>query len=412
MPKYTLIIPTRNSIEYLKDCIDSVISQDFFDYELIVSNNHSMDDTFKYVKSLNHPNIKLIKPEKPLAMVDNWEWALSHASGEWIIIVGADDGVMPYFFELAEFLTQKAVEKKIRAINSIRSYFFWNGCQEIYGNIAVSFNAQAHYSIKNSKIEILNALIGNQNYINMPQMYTTSIIHKSVIQRIKAKQNQNFYVSINPDANGAAAICSIEDKYLECNIPLSWVGSSPKSNGLIYQHQKEKYKQEFSINMNSERIIWNKLAGAFNNGNDRIVNNFKLYFYESLLQTHSVQSFFWKSVYNSKFIKTLLYAALHYEIQQTPKIKDEQTEFLKEMTELNNISFNSVLNFEKYLLPKVKKIFLRIQNINNKFSGFNKAKSLAYNKNWENDMNMRLMDAYKIIDNLVKEKDFVTTFIS
>jgi glycosyltransferase involved in cell wall biosynthesis len=67
-PKYTIIIPTRNALHYLKDCIESVVSQNFSDYELIVSDNQSVDGTFEYVASIKHPNIKLIKPENGLCI--------------------------------------------------------------------------------------------------------------------------------------------------------------------------------------------------------------------------------------------------------------------------------------------------------------------------------------------------------
>ncbi|MDR2407157.1 MAG: glycosyltransferase family 2 protein, partial [Bacteroidales bacterium] len=312
IPKYTIIIPTRNSLVYLKDSIESVLSQDFSDYELIVSDNHSDDGTYEYVSSVIHPNLKLIKPEKGLAMVDHWEWALSHAQGKWIVFLGADDGVMSYFFKLSEFLTHEAEKKNIKVINSVRAYFFWDGCQTVYGNKSIIYSAHAKYVVKHSKFEILNATIGTGAYIHLPQMYTTSIIHSSVVLNVKMRNNGNFYASLNPDANGAANICSVENKYLESLIPLAWVGSSPKSNGLIFSTNKDKYMKEYSLNLNSNVIRWNPLAGYFNNGvNDRNIHNFKMYLFESLLQTRHLQKPFWARVYNSKPFKTMLFATVY-----------------------------------------------------------------------------------------------------
>ena len=412
-PKYTIIIPAKNSFTYIKDCIQSVITQDFTDYELIVSDNEPLNNTFDYVTSLNHPNIRLLKNEEQLSMVDHFEWALSHATGQWVIILGADDGVMPYFFKLAEFLTKKADEKNIKAINSAISFFIWNGCQAVYGDTAIDYNAKAFYSIKNSKFEILNALIGNKYYINLPYMYATSLVHKSVIEEAKQKQNGMFYAAQTPDACSAAIICSIENEYIESAIPLGWSGASPSSNGLKYSKNKKEYQAEYFKNMSSKVIKWNELVGKWNPiDGDRTVDNFRAYFFEALLQTHRLQSSLWKNIYNSKLLKTILFAALHLEIQQNSKNKDEQIEFLKEISETNKISFKSVLWVEKNILPLVKKFFIKMQKISNKYTGLNNAQRLHCNKKWEEGLEMGLMDASNIINKLDEENEFVSRFIS
>jgi glycosyltransferase involved in cell wall biosynthesis len=401
MPKYTIIIPARNSLDYLKDSIESVLSQDFSDYELIVSDNHSADDTYEYVSSIKHPNLKLIKPEKALAMVDHWEWALSHAKGEWLVFLGVDDGVMPYFFKLAEFLTCEAIKRNIRVINSVRAYFFWDGCQTVYGNKSISYSACTKYVIKHSKFELLNATIGTGEYIHLPQMYTTSIVHKSVIRNVKAKNNGNFYDSLNPDANGAASICSLENKYMESLIPLSWVGSSPKSNGLIYATNKDKYRKENSLNLNPNIIRWNPLAGHFNNGiNDRIICNFKMYLFESLLQTRHLQKPFWAKTYNSNWFKTMLFAAVYAQIK---KRSPGEVVYLKEIDELNKISFGTVRLCSLTISWFVRSI-LKAGGILYMIKNEIFLKTLRLKRGYMADSKIRLMDACGYIRKLDKEK--------
>jgi hypothetical protein len=41
-------------------------------------------------RSITHSNLKLIKQEQELAMVDHWEWTLTHAQGEWVVFLEAD----------------------------------------------------------------------------------------------------------------------------------------------------------------------------------------------------------------------------------------------------------------------------------------------------------------------------------
>ena len=100
--KYSILIPTRNGIKYLPFCIKSILSQDYINFELIVSDNHSTDGTWQYLKSIHDNRVKIIKPVHSLSMTDHFEWLLSHAGGEWIILLGDDDGLQPYFFELSD----------------------------------------------------------------------------------------------------------------------------------------------------------------------------------------------------------------------------------------------------------------------------------------------------------------------
>ena len=141
-PKYSIVIPVNNVINYLPSTIESIISQNYTDYELIISDDNSTDGTAEYIDSLNHPNIKILHTISRLTMAEHFDWALTHATGEWCMFVGGDDGLQPYFFKLADRLTSIANRKSIRTIASKRAYFFWNGCQPVYGDVAVSYSAK------------------------------------------------------------------------------------------------------------------------------------------------------------------------------------------------------------------------------------------------------------------------------
>ncbi|MDR2408657.1 MAG: glycosyltransferase family 2 protein [Bacteroidales bacterium] len=421
-PKYSILIPTRNRLEYLKDCIDSVLCQNYTNYELIVSDNYSDDGTYEYVRSINHPNIKLIKPKEPLFMTNHWEWLLNHARGEWIVFLGSDDGVMPYFFALSDFLVGKAKKRNINVINSIRSYFYWNGCQNVYGNTAINYTATADYTIKNSRIELWNAtIIGIKDYLDLPQMYTTSLVHESVIRTVKTKNAGKFYTCINPDANGAAVICSLGEKYIESLIPLSWVGSSPKSTGLLFGSDRKNYYKETLPAFDTKK--WNSLAGFISNGNDsRTIHNSKMYFFEALLQTSHLQSYFWKTIYNAKLFKTILFSNVYSEIKNT---RSREIVFLKEISMINNISFNVVIGFEKArvliknlfsimkrICNKINSVFLPIKLINRISTRCHNKPVIKLYKTYPLETNPTIMDAYNLIKELDKQSDFIERYIS
>jgi len=230
MVKYSIIIPVRNAATYLPTCVETVLSQSYADFELIISNNHSTDDTGAYLHALSHPKLRKIMPPEPCCMSKHWEWALSQATGEWLIFLGADDGLLPYFFELADSLTASAEGENIRAIASRRAYYFWPGCERLSGKTVVRYIANKKFEVRRSLAGTLNALFGIGSYFDLPQMYSNGLFHRSLIGDTIKKQGRIF-TSITPDASLAALACALESRYLFSQIPLGWVGVSPASNG-------------------------------------------------------------------------------------------------------------------------------------------------------------------------------------
>jgi glycosyltransferase involved in cell wall biosynthesis len=407
-PKYSILIPTRNSVEYLKDSINSVISQDFTDYELIVSDNCSVDNTCEYVKSIENSNIRLLKTPEPMEMSDHYEWVLAQAQGEWVIILGTDDGVMPYFFKLLEHLTKIAKSKGVNVINSVRAYFFWKGdYNDMYGNCAVDYSARAIYRIRFAKWSILEATIGNKFYIDLPQMYTTSIVNKIVIEKCKNKNEGMFYSLFPPDANGAANICLMEDRYLESLIPISWVGTSSRSS----------FKSQRQTDQEIHRLLerWPPMAGKLidKDKNLSVVNDFKLYLFAALLSTKHLQTGFQKRVYNSKFFRTLLFANLYHNIKylQQKQVDDKQLLYLEELININKIKFKTVVLFHKTFRKITMRIFSIIDRINRKLIGYHHAPAMYLRKTYPLDPVPRLMDASNMIKELDRQNNFIERFI-
>ncbi|UTC76304.1 glycosyltransferase family 2 protein [Treponema sp. OMZ 792] len=211
-PKYSIIIPVNNVINYLPATIESIISQNYTDYELIISDDNSTDGTAEYIDSLNHPNIKVLHTISRLTMAAHFDWAQTHASGQWQMFVGGDDGLQPYFFQLADMLTEIAAKKNIRTIASRRAYFFWNGCQSDYGDVAVSYSVTKSIELNLQK-EMYRCLYSKDDYFNLPQMYTTSLFHKTLIDQMRQMQNAKFLTYGISDANMAAISVSMEKDF-------------------------------------------------------------------------------------------------------------------------------------------------------------------------------------------------------
>lgn len=101
-PKVSVCIPTYNYGRFISDAIESVLAQTFTDFELIVVDNSSTDNTREVVEIYSKRDARIIYfcNETNLGMVGNWNRCLKHASGEYVKILCADDLLLPSCLEL------------------------------------------------------------------------------------------------------------------------------------------------------------------------------------------------------------------------------------------------------------------------------------------------------------------------
>jgi hypothetical protein len=101
MPRFSICIPTRERHETLPHSIRTILQQTCSDFELIVQDNCSREDTRRTVEEFDDPRIIYHRSDERISMHANWEQALNLTSGEYVIFLGDDDGLLPYCLEKA-----------------------------------------------------------------------------------------------------------------------------------------------------------------------------------------------------------------------------------------------------------------------------------------------------------------------
>lgn len=107
MPKVTvsICIPTYNQVEYLKKCIQSILVQDYLDYEIVISDDSTNDTVKSYIDSLGlNEKISYYRNSPSLGTPENWNHSISKAQGKYIKVLHHDD----FFTEtnsLAQFVS-------------------------------------------------------------------------------------------------------------------------------------------------------------------------------------------------------------------------------------------------------------------------------------------------------------------
>ncbi|MBK0371289.1 glycosyltransferase family 2 protein [Flavobacterium agrisoli] len=99
IPLISVILPAYNAEKYLAVAVDSILSQTFSNFELLIINDGSSDDTESIVKSFNDVRIKYIKNVLNLGLIASLNKGISLATGKYIARMDADDLSRPERFE-------------------------------------------------------------------------------------------------------------------------------------------------------------------------------------------------------------------------------------------------------------------------------------------------------------------------
>lgn len=98
-PKISVIMPVYNAGKYLREAIDSILNQTFSDFEFLIYNDGSTDDSDEIIKSYIDPRIKYAKIKKNAGYVVLLNKGIEEARGEFIARMDADDISLPFRFE-------------------------------------------------------------------------------------------------------------------------------------------------------------------------------------------------------------------------------------------------------------------------------------------------------------------------
>ena len=101
MIKFSVTIPAYKGC-YLNEAIESVLSQSYQNYELIVVDDCSPEDLQSIVSQYKDDRIRFYRNEKnfgAINVVDNWNKCLEYATGDYVICMGDDDRLLPCCLE-------------------------------------------------------------------------------------------------------------------------------------------------------------------------------------------------------------------------------------------------------------------------------------------------------------------------
>ena len=128
-PTVSIILPTYNRAHTLRKAVDSILNQTYKDFELIVVDDGSTDDTYNLIKSINDYRIVYVKHEKNKGAAAARNTGIKLAKGKYIAFQDSDDEWYSHKLE-----KQMEIIENNKLIDIVYSSFFLikNGQKYLY----------------------------------------------------------------------------------------------------------------------------------------------------------------------------------------------------------------------------------------------------------------------------------------
>ena len=91
MPVVTVLMPVYNGAAYLREAMDSILHQTYHDFEFLIINDGSTDESENIIHSYQDSRIRYLKNETNIRLIATLNKGLKEASGKYIVRMDADD---------------------------------------------------------------------------------------------------------------------------------------------------------------------------------------------------------------------------------------------------------------------------------------------------------------------------------
>ena len=167
LPAISVCIPTYNGAKYIAQTIESILNQTFTDFEIIVSDDGSSDNTLEIVGSFNDPRIVRIDRLSKVGAEANWNNAVANASASLVKLVCQDDLLYSQCLEVEVETMSKSENQDVSFCFHLRDFVTPNSRKLRAHRVGYS-NLQ-----KYSKTEILKKVVrSGGNPIGEPMAVT------------------------------------------------------------------------------------------------------------------------------------------------------------------------------------------------------------------------------------------------
>ncbi len=248
--KFSVLLPTRNGGRFLANCISSVLEEPYDDMELVVSDNANTDGTQAVLDFFKgDKRFKVVRLKEPVCVTDNWNRALEASNGDYILMMGDDDCLLPSYFSRMEEIIKKYDNPDCIIYNGY-SYIAPHSVSEnpksYYRDPFFDFGpdfAEEGFIPAQKRFAIVRDMFDFRNRV--PLNMQTTLMSRAAMNKVRGGAFQPPF----PDHYALNSLLLTAKFWVFVPEKIIIVGLSPKSFGhFIYSNKQKEGKKYLGIN--------------------------------------------------------------------------------------------------------------------------------------------------------------------
>ena len=228
MSKVSICIPAYNQPRFIKRLLDSILTQTYNNYEIIITDDSNDNSVSEIVQSYKDIRIKYYKNMLPLGSPLNWNEAINKSDGDYFKIMHHDDW----------FKDEFSLENFVNSIEENNDCFVFSQSESFNYKGYISCNCPTNDSVNDIKTNPMQLFLSND--IGDP---STTIFKKS---ELKFDENLKWFV----DVEFYARFIKLNSNIFYINKPLVCIGVHPDQVTHECMHDKKLIYKEFLYSFN------------------------------------------------------------------------------------------------------------------------------------------------------------------
>lgn len=223
--RYSIVIPTKDGQHTLPATLATALGQAGYDFEVIVTDSSHHDQTQQLLDGCADPRLRRLR-NPGLTMQDNWEAGVEATTGDYVTVLGHDDGLMPDALEICDAILGQTSPEVI----TWRRHFYGWPCavaEHVRNRLVILFGAGFARLAGRQMLEDFFA--AKRSFEIMPMIYN-SFVSRRIITMVRARHGRYFGGEI-PDVHSGIVNAAFCGEVLFSNRSLSLSGSAAGSCG-------------------------------------------------------------------------------------------------------------------------------------------------------------------------------------
>jgi hypothetical protein len=248
-PRISVVIPTRNRSRTLAFTLQTCLAQQFDDCEFVVSDNGDSPETRQTVSAFADARLRYVRTPGPLAMTDSWEFAVGQAAGQYVTLLGDDDGLLLHALPEIDRLLRLLDTPALRWESVCYCWPELPAQRYARANeLLVPLTQTDHYHPihrRDARAAIGDAGNSRITYAQLPTIYCAAI-RRDLLDRLRARAGRLFR-SRYADIYSGFAFAYLAGAYHSATAPMAISALSERSTGVatLYLHGRAAAADEF-----------------------------------------------------------------------------------------------------------------------------------------------------------------------